>query len=168
MIISNATPLIYLAKVRRLDLLKILFQEVLTTPEVKKEVVDKGKEMQQQDAYLIEKEIEVGWIKIKATTTNCLSNLELDAGEKSVLCLAQELNAKVVLIDERSARTAAKLLGLRPRGTISILLESVKKKIVTFDEFLALLNKLTQEGFRLSEEVYTDAIEKAQKLEKKK
>ena len=41
MIVSNATPLIYLAKVGKLDLLKI-FSRVVIPKEVKVGVVDRG------------------------------------------------------------------------------------------------------------------------------
>jgi len=63
MIVSNATPLIYLAKVGKLELLKI-FGKVYIPEEVKVEVVDKGKSLGKQDSYVVEKAIKEGWIKV--------------------------------------------------------------------------------------------------------
>ncbi|MBI2669167.1 hypothetical protein HYX14_04975 [Candidatus Woesearchaeota archaeon] len=59
-------------------------------------------------------------------------------------------------------------MGLEPCGTVYILLESVKKKIITFDEFLALMHQLSLEWFRLSEEVYTSSVEEARRREKER
>lgn len=65
-IVSNATPLIYLAKIGRLGLPKDLFGEVIIPKEVKEEVVDQGKRLGKADAYLVEKVIADGWIKVSA------------------------------------------------------------------------------------------------------
>ncbi len=65
MIVSNATPLIYLAKLGRLHLLKDFFQEVIIPEEVKRVVVDRGKEQNSVDAFVVEEALKEGWIKIK-------------------------------------------------------------------------------------------------------
>ena len=44
-VVSNATPLIYLAKVDKLNLLKSVFSNVFIPEEVKREVVDEGKRL---------------------------------------------------------------------------------------------------------------------------
>lgn len=63
-VVSNSTPLIYLAKVGRIDLLRKVFKTVFIPQEVKNEVVDKGKLLGEQDAYIIEKAISEGWLKV--------------------------------------------------------------------------------------------------------
>jgi len=153
-IVSNATPLIYLGKVGKLNLLECIFGEVIISEEVKREVVDEGKKLKEADAYLIEKEIKAGWIKVSNVKKLIDVPLKLEKGEISTLSLAKKLGIKEVLIDEAPARTASEVLGLTPRGTI----------FVTFDEFLKILNKLLKEGFRLKEEVYLEAIETAKKI----
>ena len=50
MIVSNASPLIYLAKVGKLELLKIFGEVVI-------EVVDKGKMLEKADAYIVENKV---------------------------------------------------------------------------------------------------------------
>lgn len=163
-IISNATPLIYLAKIGRLDLLKRTFGEVIISEEVKREVIDEGKRLKKMDAYLVEKEIKEGWIKISNVKELIDVPIKLEKGETSTLSLAKNLGAREVLIDEAPARAASEILGLTPRGTIFILLKALKIKEITFDEFLELLDKLLKEGFRLREEVYLKAIEIAKKI----
>lgn len=63
--VSNATPLIYLAKAGKLHLLRAVFGEVLIPEEVKVEVVDRGKELGKKDAYAIEAAIEEGWLVVE-------------------------------------------------------------------------------------------------------
>jgi len=162
-IVSNATPLIYLAKVGKLELLKSVFKEVLIPEEVKIEVVDKGKKLGQNDAYVVEKAIKDGWIKVlKAKKVEI--PLKLDSGEVAVLSLAKELNIQEILVDEIPARTAARLLDLKPRGTVYALLNALKKREIDLDGFLEILNQMIEHGFRLKEEVYIEAVREARKI----
>ncbi|AGK62247.1 putative nucleic acid-binding protein, contains PIN domain [Archaeoglobus sulfaticallidus PM70-1] len=166
MIVSNATPLIYLAKVGKLDLLKI-FGEVIIPEEVKIEVVDKGKQMEMTDAYAVEKAIHEGWIKVLKTELIEVP-IEIHFGEKAVLSLAKKLGVKEVLVDETSARAAARLLGLKPRGTIFVLLRALKNGEIDLDEFLDILSKMIGHGFRLKEEIFVEAIREAKRIANQK
>jgi predicted nucleic acid-binding protein len=148
--------------VGKLELLKVVFEEILIPEEVKVEVVDKGKKLRKKDAYLVEKAIRDGWIKVLSSEMIEVP-VELDPGEVAVLSLAKKLNLEV-LIDETPARVAARLLGLTPRGTIYVLLRSLKEREIDLDEFLDILNQMIQHGFRLKEEVYVEAIKEARRI----
>jgi uncharacterized protein len=161
-VVSNSTPLIYLAKIGRLDLLKELFSEVLIPKEVYKEVVERGKSLRIKDAYIVEAAVTQGWIKVVAADPVKMP-IELDKGEEEALSLAIKLKA-TVLIDEVSARSAARLLNLTPRGTIFVLLLALKEEKIVLEEFMQSLNELIDVGFRLKEEVYVLAIKEATKL----
>jgi uncharacterized protein len=162
-VVSNSTPLIYLAKIGKLELLRTLFGEVLIPKEVYAEVVMKGKSLGIKDAYVVEAAVVQGWIKVVAAYTLKMP-IELDKGEEEALSLAKQQNIETVLIDEVSARSAARLLDLTPRGTIFVLLLALKEKKIVLDEFMQALNELIDAGFRLKEEVYVQAIKEATKL----
>ena len=162
-VVSNATPLIYLAKAGRIDLLKKIFGHILIPLEVKVEVVDNGKLLGEKDAYVVENAIGEGWIEVLETDTLSLP-IMLDKGEAATLSLAKKLGVEVVLVDEVLARSAAKLLGLTPRGTIFVLLVALKRKKLNLDEFLEVLDELINQGFRLKEEVYLEAVREATKI----
>lgn len=164
--VSNSTPLIYLAKIGKLDLLKELFGEILIPKMVWTEVVEKGKTLGRKDAYVVENAVVQGWIKVVAADPFEMP-MELDKGEEEALSLARQLKLEIVLVDEVSARSAARMLGLTPRGTLFVLLMALKRRKIVFDEFLQALNQLIDEGFRLKEEVYVQAIREATKLAKK-
>src|SRR3990172_10202652 len=162
-VVSNATPLIYLAKTGRIDLLKKVFGKVFIPEEVKIEVVDKGKLMKEKDACTIEKAIHEGWIKVLAAKPIEIP-IKLDKGEVAALSLAKKLKLNVVLMDEVSARSAARLLDLTPKGTVFVLLKALEKKKINLDEFLEVLSQLISEGFRLKEEVYVEAVKEAKRI----
>jgi len=162
MIVSNAFPLIYLAKVGKLELLKI-FGEVCIPEEVKVEVVDRGKALGEQDSYVIEKAIKEGWIKVLKTEPIEIP-IKLHPGEIAVLSLAKKLGVKEVLVDEKPARFAAKLLNLKPRGTVFVLLKALKEWLIDLDEFIDTLSEMIRQGFRLKEEIVVEAIKEAKRI----
>lgn len=163
-IVSDATPLIYIAKLKKFDLLKSLFSKIIISREVKIEIVDEGKKIKEPDAFLIENEIMSGFIKVKKAGRLIKTTFELELGELSTLSLAKELKIDEVLIDETLARTAAKMAGLIPKGTLYVLLKNLKSKKITFNDFLSILNELIESGFRLKEDIYIKVIEEAKKI----
>lgn len=59
-----------------------------------------------------------------------MENQRLHEGEREALCLALEINADAVLMDERAARAAANALGLSCIGLLGILLRARKQQII--------------------------------------
>lgn len=158
MIVSNSTVLIYLAKIGKLNLLKELFRDVLIPAEVFNEVVIRGKEHQHPDAFIVERVIEEGWIHIKDIEAFVeLGDFGIDLGEAQAISLAKSLGVPV-LLDQTHARNAAKAFGLRPRGTIFVLLAALKKKLLTSDDYQDSLEDLVKAGFRMSDVVYLEAV----------
>ncbi len=158
MIVSNSTVLIYLAKIGKLSLLKKLFRKVLIPREVFNEVVIRGKENLHPDAFVIEVAVEEGWIEVKEI--EALMELEefgIDLGESQAISLAK-LFGMPVLLDQTHARIAAKALGLKPRGTIFVMLAALRKKLFTYEEYQDSLEELVKAGFRMSDDVYLSAV----------
>jgi len=162
-IVSNATPLIYLAKVGRIDLLRSVFGEVFIPEEVKVEVVDRGKLLGERDAYFVERAINDSWLKVLSVETVEVP-IKLEMGEVAVLSLAKKLGLRDVLMDEVSGRVAARLLDLTPRGTVFVLLKALEKREIDLNGFLEVLNQMIGHGFRLKEEVYIEAVKEARRI----
>jgi len=166
MIVSNSTVLIYLAKIGKLNILKKLFKKILIPAEVFNEVVIRGKEHQHFDAVIVERSVEEGWIEVKDITANEeLEGFGIDPGEAQAISLARSLGVPV-LLDQTHARIAARALGLKPRGTIFVLAAALKKKLLTYEEYLDSLEGLVKAGFRMSEEVYLEAVRMGRNVDK--
>lgn len=166
MILSNASPLIYLGKIEKLNLLKILFKEIIIPKQVYEEVVLRGKEERFLDALKVESVIKEGWIKIKEIDINEEVNQldkEIDIGEISLISLAKKLKPSLILIDDASARAIAESLGFNVKGTLYVLLKAYKKGIIKKKETKELINKLIILGFRISQELYIEVIEELEK-----
>jgi len=158
MTVSNSGPLIHLAKIDKLILLKELFSEVIIPLQVKMEVVDAGKGDGMADAFLIESEIENGWIIIDGNITgleDIVRNVGIDEGEAAAIVLARKMK-KLILLDDLAARRFAIGLGLEVTGSIGVLFKCTKLKIISNRDALDCLDKLARIMW-LSVDVYEDA-----------
>jgi len=157
LVVSNAGPLIHLAKIGLLSLLRNLYGVIIITDEVRIEAVDRGIEKGFVDAIKIKDAIDKGWIEV--TTLNIpdeFLNMTRIAGlktaEAGVVYHAYK-NEGLALLDEDSARTLARTLGISVRGTLGVILESAEKKHLTRVEALKALDGLSEIVF-LSADLY--------------
>ena len=158
MTVSNSGPLIHLAKIDKLVLLKELFGEIFIPSQVKTEVVDAGKKEGMADAFLIEGEIKNGWIRVNYDIDNIediAKNVGIDEGEAAAIVLAKKMGMPI-LLDDLAARRFATGLGLEVTGSIGILLKSTRLKILPKNAALDCLDKLARIMW-LSIDVYEDA-----------
>ena len=159
-IVSNASPLIFLAKIGKLDLLEDY--EVIIAEQVHEEILQGGLSGR-EDSYKIESLVKSNKIKVEEININKeLDKQSLGAGEKAAISLAIAKKINLILLDERKARRIAKFYKLNPRGTIGILFEALKKNKITKKEFRELIQKLIKEGYRISEDIIMELLKEAQ------
>jgi len=166
-IVSNATPLIYLAKANQMSLLQGMVKQVYIPEAVNQEVIIEGKRLGEKDAYRVEKAIKQGWIIVEGIKSIYPVELMIHPGEAETISLAKEKGIEVVLMDDAKARTACELVGLRPIGILWLILNAVKDRLINFDQFLSTLEDIVQAGFYLREEVYLRVVRKAKEWAKK-
>ena len=166
-IISNATPLIYLAKADKLYLLQTTINQVFIPNAVFQEVVEEGKRLGEKDAYRVEKAISQGWLVVQAVKNIFSHQVALHPGEIEVISLAKETGIKTVLMDDAKGRSVAELAGLKPVGTLWIILQAVKNHMIDFNEFLSTLEDIIHSGFYLKDEVYIKIIRTAKNISEK-
>jgi predicted nucleic acid-binding protein len=150
--ISNSTPLICLSKLNRLDFLKLLFRKVIITPGVQKELLIKEKD----GFLLIEKAIKDKWIEVHAPKFNV--DYFLGKGENEVINLAKEKNYKVIIDDLKAIRILENL-NIDYIRTTTVILLSLKNKIINKFEAKRLIDKLIENGYYISMPVYTKLID---------
>ena len=149
-VISNTSPIFYLHRLRRLDLLQKLYQEIIVPKAVVAELEAgrrQGEDVPEIDSY--------EWIKIRAIRSPQILGLSTDfgPGETEVLALALEESDSLVIIDEKLARKIARLRDLRVTGTAGVLLKAKQEgHILAVKPFI---DRLQEIHFHLSDNVRT-------------
>jgi predicted nucleic acid-binding protein len=141
--VSDSTPLIHLAKVGCIEILFSLYKEIIITYEVYREVVEEGKLLENEDAWIIEEYVGKHF-HVKSPTTSSEYLIEkyvIHRGEADSIQLAKETGAELLLMNERDGRNAAKHEGLKVKGSIGILFEALKTGIINKEEVLSILGQ---------------------------
>ncbi len=149
--ISDASPLIFLSKIGRVDLLKLLFKIIIITSEVRDEVLNEEK----QEFNILKNAIEKGWIKIKDPKKNL--DLGLGKGENSSINLAIELKDSLIT-DDLSAVKSAKALGINVLRTTTLIFLALNKKIISKKGALNLFNQIIDKGYYISPQIYKEIV----------
>lgn len=156
-VVSNATPLINLAKINKLEILQTLFKKIVIADEVFHEIVHRGK------GKWGSKEVqEAQWMTVKSVKNTLSVELllsELDRGEAETIILAKELKADLVLIDQPKPRQIAAFGKLNVRGTLGILVQAKSKKVIP--RVRPYLDELRAKGTWIGDTVYHEVLRKA-------
>ena len=120
-VVSDASPLIALARIDCLELLPKLYGRVPIPTEVYAEVTVAGTGLPGARQIAGANWIEIASVNDSAALEEARRRTGLGAGEVSAIILAKELAAGLTLIDERRARRFAKDEGLEVIGCVGIL-----------------------------------------------
>ena len=150
-VVSDASPLVSLARVGELNLLQQLYGTLLVPEAVWHEIVVAGAGQPGAD------EVDAAdWIRSQRIANEPLAlalQQTLDGGEAEAIVLALETGANLLLMDERLGRAAAQHLGLSCTGLVGVALEAKGGGFIqAVRPFLDALRD--QAGFRLSEALY--------------
>jgi predicted nucleic acid-binding protein len=140
-VVSDAGPIIHLAELGCLDLLRDI-QKLLIPQEVWSEIVHHRPE-------LILREVSGASIALAAQNPPpkviaLAASLGLHRGEISALVLMQEVRARLFLTDDAAARLAAEALGFEVHGTIGMLVRAIRMGRRSHPEVLSVLRELPQ------------------------
>jgi uncharacterized protein len=150
LIVSNTSPILNLAIIGQLELIRQQFTQISIPPGVAAELkIDEDR----PGSEIIRHAIAAEWIQIQpvgqSTGIIRLLRQTLDQGESEAIALAIEIGADLLLLDERDARKAAKSLGLEVTGVLGILLKAKQTgSLVKLEPVLKDLEQIA--GFRIS------------------
>jgi len=142
-VISDTSILILFRKIQKFDLLKSIYTELTTTPEIAEEF---GEELP-------------GWVKIQSVSNKkyqVFLETQVDLGEASAIALAKELEDTLLLLDDLKARELAKQLNLKVTGTLGIIHKA--KQLGIIDKVKPLIDKLLETNFRISNLVIEEML----------
>ncbi|MBF0266434.1 MAG: DUF3368 domain-containing protein [Gammaproteobacteria bacterium] len=154
MTVSNATPIISLSSVERIDILENLFSQIIISETVYKEIKAKN-------SYGYH-EVDLPFIKVMPVNNKLYLDLllnQLDQGEAETIILAKELNADNVIIDENIGYRIAKNADLNVIRTLSILLKAKQSGLIA--ALQPLLDEMIVKGRWYSKDVYNAVLIKA-------
>ncbi len=174
LVISDISPIIFFAKIRKLTLLKDLYSKIYIPNVVWEELIYPLSKPNEEIPSDIKHEIkakEEGWLivkdpKLKGYHEIALNLMkELGRGEAYAIALSLELKADILLINDKKARIIAESKGLKAKWTTEILLDALEKGILqSYQEFKELLDKLIEIGLWMRKTEYKFLLEKAKEL----
>ena len=128
--------------------MKDLFKEILIPKGVRKEVFGRRK----LPAF-------VKCIEISEAVALKVLESNLEAGEGEAICLYEEMDADLLIIDDLEGRRVAERLGINITGTLGVLLLAKREKFI--DKVKPLLDEIVSHGFRVADELYQEILIKA-------
>lgn len=172
-VVSDAGPLIHLAQINKLHLVKKLFNHVVITSKVKKEAYDEGIKLGHPDARVIGNAVEEGWIIVEDISRKvALSSKRLAEGENiseadaETLLLAKERKAEI-LVDEKALSDLARMYGLKTWNTWTVLLESLRRGFIQISDIEAAIKELGEKRHKLKNKQVAQVLEAAKIIARK-
>ncbi len=155
-IVADASPLIALAKLEKLELLHELFSDLHVPETVLLEVTVA---QSRTDARLLKSYIAANFT-VHSTLENPFTQeigRILDDGEIQALALARQLDCGV-LIDELRGRKVAQRYDIKTVGVLGLLMQSKQQGLVS--HITPLITQLQAENYRLSSRLIESVLER--------
>jgi len=166
-VVSDAGPLIHLAQINKLRLIKKLFNQALVTPNVKREAYDEGVKLGHADAQIVGKAIEEGWITVEdvpksvASASKRLAEGEnISKADAETLLLAKEKAAEI-LVDEKALSDLAKMYGLKAWNTWTVLLEGLRRGFIEISDIESPIKELGEKRHKLKNKQVAEILKAA-------
>ncbi len=150
--VANTSSLLFLAKLKRLDLVKSIFFHILIPKQVLEEIFSKNK----PENIVIKNELREF---LKEIEVKQLKDFTLDKGEKAAISLCLEKNIKTFISDDKKARKIARSLEIETLGLVGIILHNLEISKITKKEALKLIEELIKNGYYMSSSLYTKVIQ---------
>lgn len=160
-IIADNSPISVLLSIDCVFILPQLFGKIYVTPQVVQEMKNYTT-YAEATAQLLQEP----WIEVIAPQDNdfvIALQKTLDLGEASSIALAKELQADLLLIDERKGRNVAQNLGINITGAIGVLLRAKLQGLIPSLKDKLDLAKVNN-TFRFSDKIYQEVLKQASEI----
>ncbi len=156
-VVCDASTLIALSRIGRLDVLEATVGQILIPEAVYKEVVVTGRgrpgAAEVRDAAWIEQRHVSDRERVARYQTS------LGTGESEAIVLAKEIHAELLILDDGDAREMARSENLPVVGLLTLLLRAKAQGVV--GQIRPLLDALRHHRFFISDDLYDDIIRAA-------
>jgi len=159
LVVSDTSPLLNLALIEQLELLKTQFSRITVPQQVWAEIaageagLDALRELRDTEFLSV----------VEVDQSNLFTEIrhELDRGETAAICYAIEHDADLILLDEKDGRQVARRHDLTMTGVIGILLRGDKDDQIELEDEL---DALREAGFWISDDLYSEILSRAESL----
>ena len=155
LVVADTSPINYLVWIESADILPNLYGKVIIPPEVRDELLS-------ADAPAIVRawaSDHPKWIEVHSPDAALRDDprwQSLDLGERAALALAIERQPSVLLSDERAGSAIARSLGLPVTGTLGVLDEAARQKLISLPD---AIDRLKRTSFRYPEAIVSRLLE---------
>ena len=158
--ICDTSPLIFLVKIGRINVLQKLYTSISIPPAVQSELYTNLS----SDEILIRELIKQGSITVVTASPQSLEMVpeELGSGEEEALALMHDMHRAILITDDSQARTYCRAHSFQVTGTIGVLVEAYYRKIIPPSE--DDIDHLIEAGMWLSEPFYHRIINEIEKM----
>lgn len=149
-VLSDTTPINYLVLTGHIDILPVLFAQIVIPMAVQSELLHPGTP-----------EVVRQWISeppawLLVMVPEHIEQIPLALGEVEAISLAIEMKADLLLMDDRRARREAEARGLSVAGTVNVLQAAAQADLLDLPVAIA---KLQQTNFHISQQILDRAIQ---------
>ncbi len=154
-VVSNTSPVLNLAIIGQLTLLRQQFGEI-QIPQAVLDELQISKDL--PGSQSVRQAVKEGWIKVVPISEQTLAQVvgrDLDRGEAESIALALQLKSDLILLDERDGRKVAKSVGLTVTGLFGILLTARRTgKLASLRQAIDDLRE--KAGFRINPNLFSE------------
>jgi len=151
-VVCDTSPICYLILINQIDLLPELFAQLTIPQAVRDELSAEGELVQ---AWISQPP---DWLNIQSVITEADAALErLDLGEREAILLAENLGARLIVLDDLDARRIATERGLTVTGLLGVLYQAGIRGLIDFPNTIELLQQTT---FRASAALFQQFLDR--------
>ncbi len=150
LVVADASPLIVLVEIERIEILHLLFDQVIIPPQVSAELRQPARTQRVRDFMTAGR----SWL-VERAPSRVEAIPGLHAGELAAISLAQELKADLLLIDEMRGRKVAAARDIPITGTVGVLELAAEQGLLDLKE---AFRQLKATDFWISGELLDDRL----------
>lgn len=142
-VISDTSSLILFQKIGEFELLKKVYGQLVTTPEIVEEFGEKLPK----------------WIEIQSVSDKKYQRFlesQIDPGEASAIALAAEYEDVLLILDDLKARKLAMQLKFKVTGSLGIIHRA--KELSIIDHVKPLIEKILRTDFRIDNHIIEELL----------
>jgi len=154
-VVSDTSPVLNLARIGRLNLLALLYHEVLIPSAVYEELMRSLSDLPPAIDLAAESRLAVGVANDRKREQELRKYL--DPGEAEAIVLALEVRADLLLVDERRGRRTASAAGLIGTGLLGVVASAKRAGLINFAKPV-LDDSIQSARFWIGAELYAEVL----------